>query len=738
MEKKLIDAYDHMTMPDDCASRIENRLQAELQNRKPGQYTKTVAPYSNRRGGWAAVAACLLLVLVMGGTAVLFLNQFVFQNPTNLYVDMTTEEMAQSTTPKEYYRSVTSLSAEEVENFAKVVRNLILTENWKALSGKVQYPIAIEQQEIRNEEAFVAFMEDISLGSHFLLSLKYESCAAMWFDDTGIFMGDGQICISEAQRRQLKITSISRLTETAEDMVHFTITRYPEGKVAIHQYRGYEETVIVPEILGNSIITQVGTGYPVIANRDVVRTVIIPDSVIIVEDKAFANCPALEEVFFAGDAPPEAECVFEGSENVTVYYQKDTKGWGDTWCGRKTMEYDGGYISLGTVTVQDRVPVIFQTVLSGEPAVVYGSREKLTAQECCMEIWGDATANAFTLADMDRDGICELIFSVQDADGVLLGYLVVRQDGAGIYGYTLRGRDLRKDGTYYSYTAKENSRLRFQDEISFFVESADFSQQDKPLAQWHVYPCQYPQLVLEPYRYASETGFSTHPGIVLYSYFGTLLSKEADWSSVQPWLAGQSVYVEEKGSFYAFDPDAPGCMMYGTLLGTGEQQKLTALGYYICDETGEYRAEVFDLETSNPIYTVDPSPNDRGREVGSVEAMQDYFGVDFYGSDVSQDVQQIAELLDKFVYRYSVHDTKGMGECMAEDAWELSSYPFTGEVSILSYGIFPDAAVNVGESWHTSVELLESGDTKTCYHLSVALEKQPDGWKIHSYSLEEQ
>ena len=355
-----------------------------------------------------------------------------------------------------------------------------------------------------------------------------------------------------------------------------------------------------------------------------------------------------------------------------------------------------------------------------------------------MEIWGDATANAFTLADMDRDGVCELIFSVQDADGVLLGYLVVRPDGAGIYGYTLRGRDLRKDGTYYSYTAKENSRLRFQDEISFFVESADFNQQDKPLAQWHVYPCQYPQLVLETYRYASETGFSTHPGVVLYSYFGTLLSKEADWSSVQPWLAEQSVYVEEKGSFYAFDPDAPGCLMYGTLIGTGEQKKLTALGYYICDETGEYRAEAFDLETSNPIYTVDPSPNDRGREVGSVEAMQDYFGVDFYGSDVSQDVQQIAELLDKFVYRYSVHDTKGMGECMAEDAWELSSYPFTGEVSILSYGIFPDAAVNVGESWHTSVELLESGDTKTYYHLSVALAKQPDGWKIHSYSLEEQ
>lgn len=495
MEKKLIDAYDHMTMPDDCASRIENRLQAELQNRKPGRYTKMISPYASRRSGWTAAAVCTMLILFMGGAALrLWL--------TNAVVDVPSEKT-------EAYDSAGHIPSDRVEAFTEADRNM-------------------------------------------------------------------------------------------------------------------------------------------------------------------------------------------------------------------------------------RVPEEFREILSGEPVIFYGSREKLTAQEYCMEIWGDATANAFTLADMDRDGVCELIFSVQDADGVLLGYLVVRPDGAGIYGYTLRGRDLRKDGTYYSYTAKENSRLRFQDELSFFVESADFNQQDKPLAQWHVYPCQYPQLVLETYRYASETGFSTHPGVILYSYFGTLVSKEADWSSVQPWLAEQSVYIEEKGSFYAFDPDAPGCLMYGTLIGTGEQQKLTALGYYICDETGEYRAEAFDLETSNPIYTVDPPPNDRGREVGSAEAMQDYFGVDFYGSAVSQDVQQIAELLDKFVYRYSVHDTKGMGECMAEDAWELSSYPFTGEVSILSYGILPDAAVNVGESWHTSVELLESGDTKTYYHLSVALAKQPDGWKIHSYSLEEQ
>lgn len=590
MEKKLIDAYDHMTMPDDCASRIENRLQAELQNRKPGRYTKMISPYASRRSGWAAMGACLLLVLVMSGTA---LSLWM----TNPVEDFPSEAAGG-------YALVTERSIMEVESFAAGLRKNVLEENWEAFSRKVKYPMTIGEITVTDRWGLVELIAQNSVSDSFTRAIREEMCFAMFCNWQGICMGDGQLWFNEADG-ELKVTAINNM--------------------------------------------------------------------------------------FA-DSQEEKE----------------------------------------------KIPGQFEAVLSGEPVIFYGSREKLTAQEYCMEIWGDATANAFTLADMDRDGVCELIFSVQDADGVLLGYLVVRPDGAGIYGYTLRGRDLRKDGTYYSYTAKENSRLRFQDEISFFVESADFNQQDKPLVQWHVYPCQYPQLVLETYRYASETGFSTHPGVVLYSYFGTLLSKEADWSSVQPWLAEQSVYIEEKGSFYAFDPDAPGCLMYGTLIGTGEQQKLTALGYYICDETGEYRAEAFDLETSNPIYTVDPPPNDRGREVGSVEAMQDYFGVDFYGSAVSQDVQQIAELLDRFVERYSEHDTKGMREYMAEDAWELSSYPFTGEVSILSYGILPDAAVNVGESWHTSVELLESGDTKTYYHLSVALAKQPDGWKIHSYSLEEQ
>ena len=484
MERRLTRAYDNMTMPDDCARRIESRLQAELQNRKPGRYTKTVSPFAPRRNGWAA-AACLLLTLALGGAAL----------------------------------------------------------HWRMTDTVVETP-----------EAFVA------------------------------------------------------------------------EKV--------EETTPLQE--------------------------------------------------------------------------------------------------------QERIPEVFEAILSGEQATFYGNRENMTVQEYCASLWGnDATANAFTLADMDADGVCELVFSVEDKDSVVCGYFVLWVDGTDVCSYTLRGRDLRKDGTFYSYTAKENSRLRFQDETSFFIESTDFSQQDKPLAQWHVYPCQMPELVLESYRYASETGFSTHPGNP-YAYFELLSYREMgnDWKLIQQWLSREGNCVEEKDMVYAFDPDAPGCVFYGTLTGTGDQRKLRSMGYYVCDETGEKRAEVWDLDQPDPVYTVEVPRNDRGREVETPEEMLSYMGFTPYYGEIPRDAQKIAELLDYFIHRYAEQDEKAVQEYMTEDAETIRFYPFANDVYILSYGILPETTLAAGEKWHTSAELLEAGEAGTRYHLEAELIKQPDGWKIQSFTIE--
>lgn len=723
MEKRLLDMYDHMTMPDDCTRRIEARLQAELDGRKDGRYTKLIAPYTPRRGGWVAVAACLLLIFAVSGVVLrLWLNAPVVETPAEFASD---------------YSMVTELPIMEVERFAAGLQQNIEEENWQAFSRKINYPITIGDQKVADRMELMEFIVRNQISKDFVKAIREESCSQMFCNWQGICMGDGQIWINEIGG-ELKVTAINGLFADPVDPLSFVLKVLPDDNYAIMEYRGQEENIEIPTGGKQNLVTQIGMGKPVIRYDDCVKTVKIPSTVQIVKEYAFANCSALEAVYFLGDAPPEAEGVFQYTDAV-VYYQQGTKGWGDTWCGRKTLEYAEGHISLGTVTVPDRVPVLFEEVLAGSAVPFYGNQGDLTVEECCAALWGDdVKVDGFTLADMDDDGVYELIFAPQDGEGMRLGYLVLRQDGTKICRYTVSGRDLRKDGTFYSYVLKGDSRIYIQDEASFVsIQSADFTQQDLPLAQWHTYPCQGYSLVLETYRYASETGFSTHPGSP-YSYFGTLLSGAADWNSVQSWLERQSVYVEETNHFMAFDPDAPGCLMYGFLTGTGEQRRLTTLGYYICDETGEYRAEAFELETDNPVYTVDPPPDDRGRVVESMEAMQDYLGVDFYGLDINRDAQKIAELLDRFVYRYAANDTTGVQECMSADADDLSRSPFEGNVSILSYGILPDSAVTTGESWHTSMELLEDGKSKIYYQLSVVLAKQPDGWKIHSWDLEKQ
>ena len=361
-------------------------------------------------------------------------------------------------------------------------------------------------------------------------------------------------------------------------------------------------------------------------------------------------------------------------------------------------------------------------------------------REHCTAFWGDnVQVGAFTVVDIDRDGVCELVLAPQEEYASSHSCLVLRDDGTGVCDITLWGRDIRKDGTFYSYAAKGNARLQQRDAFGYIVEAVDFNQQDKPLAQWHIYPCQGFDLVLESYRYASENGISTSPGYGYYYFEGLAYGEMAnDWNQIQQWMSREGVCVEDGDTVYAFDSDAPGCVFYGTLTGEGQQRKFTSIGYYICDDAGEYRAEVFDLDGANPVFTVEPLPDDRGREVETVEEMMAYLGHEPYYDTIGRDVQQIAELLDRFVYRYASHDTAGMQECMAEDAWELSSYPFAGDVSIVSYGTLPDSVISVGESWHTSVELLESGESKNKYHLSVVLAKQPEGWKIHAYSIEKQ
>ena len=72
MEKRLETAYDHMTMPEDAARRIETALRQELLRKKSGRWSAAIPPKS-QRSPWAAAAAavCLMAVFIAGGRVLL-------------------------------------------------------------------------------------------------------------------------------------------------------------------------------------------------------------------------------------------------------------------------------------------------------------------------------------------------------------------------------------------------------------------------------------------------------------------------------------------------------------------------------------------------------------------------------------------------------------------------------------------------------------------------------------------
>lgn len=69
------------------------------------------------------------------------------------------------------------------------------------------------------------------------------------------------------------------------------------------------------------------------------ETVTIPSSVTLLRNCAFCDCPNLRAVYFKGDAPQQANYVFDSTENVTMYYQDGTSGWVNPWHGRPAEVY---------------------------------------------------------------------------------------------------------------------------------------------------------------------------------------------------------------------------------------------------------------------------------------------------------------------------------------------------------------------------------------------------------------
>ena len=97
------------------------------------------------------------------------------------------------------YSGVTAMDAAEVEAFAAWVRQLYLNEDWDAIAQLIDYPVTMapDHAEIKDADAFVAFMADKAISDSDVEAMKAENCVGMFCNYQGICLGSGQIWLSD-------------------------------------------------------------------------------------------------------------------------------------------------------------------------------------------------------------------------------------------------------------------------------------------------------------------------------------------------------------------------------------------------------------------------------------------------------------------------------------------------------------------------------------------------------------
>lgn len=105
------------------------------------------------------------------------------------------EESLESQSTQDFYW-MCNFSKDEVEDFAKEVKQQILDYDWEGLSEKILYPITIGEMTYETKEKFAA--EEFTFDDRFRKLLQEESCEDMFCNWQGMMLGEtGQVWISE-------------------------------------------------------------------------------------------------------------------------------------------------------------------------------------------------------------------------------------------------------------------------------------------------------------------------------------------------------------------------------------------------------------------------------------------------------------------------------------------------------------------------------------------------------------
>ena len=121
-----------------------------------------------------------------------------------------------------YYSSVTAMDKSEVEALAAQIRQAYLDGDWTTISAMIRYPITMYPgTEIRDEAAFLSYMDGKMVDDSDLEAMEQETCTNMFFNgDDGICLGSGQVWLYDVHYMEdaeplLQITALNGIVDAS-------------------------------------------------------------------------------------------------------------------------------------------------------------------------------------------------------------------------------------------------------------------------------------------------------------------------------------------------------------------------------------------------------------------------------------------------------------------------------------------------------------------------------------------
>ena len=105
-------------------------------------------------------------------------------------------------------------------------------------------------------------------------------------------------------------------------MDHYAYKLWEMGTAIITAYYGNERRITIPDQVDGHIVTALGKGA--FQNHRELLTVIVPDSVIRIEDGAFAGCVSLLGVFLPASVRQMGEGMFDGCQQLKIFTVSDS------------------------------------------------------------------------------------------------------------------------------------------------------------------------------------------------------------------------------------------------------------------------------------------------------------------------------------------------------------------------------------------------------------------------------